>query len=180
MKTSILFPLALTLVLVGCNKATRSNNTATNDTTPPAATDASGSDMRNATQSASNALGNTLSNVGTAARMAEWKLNPSDIQADVDNHREIVRTKESTANMPASSSDKSVVESMVKGRLASDSDIAALELKVSADKQGEVKLSGKAHSTEQVGRAIALALDTEGVTKVTSKIKVDKEAMTTR
>ena len=202
MKTSLLVTLGLALVVAGCNKSTRSSSTAATDTNRSADYTATGNvtttgnattrtdnnlnssadrvagDMRNAANSASNAIGNAASNIATTARMAEWRLNATDIQADLDNNKEIVRTKEAASGAPTGSSDKSVIESMVKGRLEADSDIAALKLKVDADKHGEVKLSGKAQSAEQVGRAIALALDTEGVTKVTSKIKLEKDAKT--
>lgn len=137
-------------------------------------------DMQNAATSASNALSSAASNVVGAARMTEWKLNPSDIQADLNNDREIVRTKSASAGAPTGSTDTSVVESMVKSRIQADSSLAQLDLKVNAKKGGEVDLSGKAASAEQVGRAIATALDTEGVTRVASKIKLDKEAKTNR
>jgi osmotically-inducible protein OsmY len=191
MKKTFLFSLALGLVLAGCNKSTRSS-TASNDTTPssdqtamnsttnqkPASTAAD--DMRSAANSASNAIGSAVNSVATTARLTEWKLTPTDIQGDLDNNREIIRTKDNAAGAPTGSNDKKVVESMVKGRLDSDSDLAALKLDVDADRHGAVKLSGKAHTAEEVGKAIALALDTEGVNKVTSKIKLDKDAKTNR
>ncbi len=198
MKTSLLITAALALVLAGCNKSTRSSQTANTDTatanTDYAATHADTSsttaasnstnqmsnDLRNAGNSAANALGSAATNVATTARIAEWKLTASDIQADLDNNRTIVRTKENSAGAPTGSTDKKVVKSMVEARLQADSDIAPLKLDVDANKEGEVKLSGKAHSAEEVGRAIALALDTEGVTKVTSKVKLDKDAKTNR
>lgn len=191
--------MALALVLAGCNKSTRSNTAATDTTTATTSsdytasptparntasattttTDKMASDLRGAANSASAAMGSAASNVATTARMAQWKLNPSDIQADLDQNREIVRSKDEVG-APTGKSDKKVIESLVQGRLQADSDIAALKLDVDADKNGEVKLSGKAHSADEVGRAIALALDTEGVTRVSSKIKLDKEAKTNR
>jgi osmotically-inducible protein OsmY len=201
MKTSIALSLALGLLLVGCNKSTRSNSaaaesnnadytatantTATNNTTTANndlnnSADRAAGDLRAAGNSAASAIGSAATNVSTTARMAEWKLNPSDIQADLDNNKEIVRSKNPEAGAPTGTADKSVVESMVNSRLNADTDIAALKLHVSADKHGEVTLKGKAHSADEVGRAIALALDTEGVTKVTSKVKLDKDAKTNR
>ena len=112
--------------------------------------------------------------------MVEWKLSASDIQADLDNDNPIVRTKDTSAGAPTGKIDKSVVKSAVEGKLAADSDLAPLKLDVDVDRTGEVKLSGKAHSAEQVGKAIASALDTDGVGKVTSKIKLDKDAKMTR
>lgn len=185
MKTSLLFSLALAVALTGCNKSSRSSSTdatdttrtsdytATTNTASTGTSDRVASDVRNAANSAGSAISSAASNVATTARMAEWKLTPNDIQADLDNHREIVRTKD-TAGMPAGTSDKSVLKSMVKGRLEADSSLAALKLDVNVDKGGAVELEGKAPTAEQIGRAIALALDTEGVSKVTSKIKLDK------
>jgi osmotically-inducible protein OsmY len=83
-----------------------------------------------------------------------------------------------TAGLPAMT-DKSALKSSVESKLNADSEVAALKLDVDASKDGEVSLEGKAHSADQVGRAIALALGTDGVNKVTSKIKLDKDAKTT-
>ena len=201
MKISFLVTLGVAaLAVAGCNKSTRSPNTAANDTNRSAdytatttgnvtttrtdnslnaTADRMAGDVHSAANSASNAIGTAATNIATTARIAEWHLSATDLQADLDNNKEIVRTKEATG-APTGTSDKSVIESMVKGRLEADSQIAALKLDVDADKAGEVKLSGKANSAEQVGRAIALALDTEGVTKVTSKIKLDRDAKTNR
>jgi osmotically-inducible protein OsmY len=191
MKTSILLTLTLGLVLAGCNKSTRSSSAA--DTTNTASTDYTATanatttnannaanDLRTAGNSAANAIGNAASSIGTTARITEWHLTANDLQADLDQNHEIIRTKDSAAGAPTATSDKSVVESMVKSRLEADSAIAALKLSVSADKNGDVTLKGKAPSADEVGRAIALALDTEGVNKVTSKIKLDKDAKTNR
>ncbi len=41
---------------------------------------------------------------------------------------------------------------------------------------GEVTLKGTAKSADQVGRAIALALNTAGVTKVSSEVKIEAAA----
>lgn len=185
MKTSVLFAVTLSaLVLAGCNRSTESNSasdtpgtsdyTATTggNVTATASTNSMSNDMSNAATSASQALGSAATNVATTARMAEWHLNPSDIQSDLNQNRPIVRTKEAEAGAPTGSTDKDVITSMVKGRLAADTQIAALKLDVDANKKGEVKLSGKADNAGEVGKAIALALDTQGVTKVTSKIKL--------
>ena len=196
MKTSVFLTTAvLALALAGCNKSTRSADTAADtanantdytathaDATNTSSTNAlntNTNDFKNAANSAAGAIGSAATNVATSARMAEWKLTPSDLQADLDDNKTIVRTKEE-AGAPTGSTDSKVIESMVKARLQADSDIAPLKLDVDANKHGEVKLSGKAHSAEEVGRAIALALDTEGVIKVTSKVKLDKDAKTTR
>lgn len=183
------------LAVVGCSKSTRTDTAATDATTTSTSadytatgnataatsdslrtsTDRVANDMQSAANSAGSAIGAAASNVATSARVMEWKLSANDIQADLAANREIVRTKDA-AGAPTGNIDKSQLESLVEGRLQADTEIASLKLDVDADRNGAVKLSGKAMSAEQVGRAIALALDTEGVTKVSSKVKLDKDA----
>lgn len=83
----------------------------------------------------------------------------------------IVRTKDSVVGAPTGATDDEVVKTMVKGKLQADSDTAKAMIDVES-KSGEVTLKGSADSAGQVGRAIALALDTQGVTKVSSDVKV--------
>ena len=84
----------------------------------------------------------------------------------------IVRTKDSVVGAPTGATDDEVVKTMVKGKLQADSDTSKAMIDVKAS-NGEVNLSGSADSAHIVGRAIALALDTQGVTKVSSSIKVN-------
>ncbi len=83
----------------------------------------------------------------------------------------IVRTKESIVGAPTGNTDDEVLKTMVQGKLQADSDTAKASIEVEA-KSGEVTLKGSADSAGQIGRAIALALDTQGVTKVSSEVKV--------
>jgi len=83
----------------------------------------------------------------------------------------IVRTKDTVVGAPTGSTDDEVIETMVKGKLQADSQTAKASIDVDA-KNGEVMLKGSADSANIVGRAMALALDTQGVTKVSSDIKV--------
>jgi len=192
--TLLLTALVSALALVGCNKSTRTATTAdtnpsttatTADTTTAgqridAAANRASDNIADAAHSASNAMHSAVNSTATQARIVEWKLSASDIQADLDRNNPIVRTRDTAAGAPTGKVDTSVVKSAVEGKFAADSDLAPLKLDVDADKTGEVKLSGKAHSADQVSRAIATALDTDGVNKVTSKIKLDKDAKTTR
>ncbi|MGH7959622.1 MAG: BON domain-containing protein [Opitutaceae bacterium] len=75
---------------------------------------------------------------------------------------------------PTGSTDDEVVETMVKGKLQADSETAKASIDVDA-KNGEVMLKGSADSANLVGRAMALTLDTQGVTKVSSDIKVSSQ-----
>ncbi len=105
-------------------------------------------------------------------RMTEWRLSAAEIKSNLDAGTPIERTKESTAGAPTGTTDDSVLETMVKGKLQADSKVAKAMIEVDAQ-NGAVKLTGSASQAEDVGRAIALALDTQGVSKVTSEIKVN-------
>jgi osmotically-inducible protein OsmY len=89
----------------------------------------------------------------------------------VSNGTTIVRTRELGAGAPTGNMDDSVIITMVKNKLQADSELSSLNLDVQAH-NGEVTLKGNAQNATQIGRAIALALDTDGVTKVSSDIKV--------
>jgi osmotically-inducible protein OsmY len=82
-----------------------------------------------------------------------------------------VRTKESIVGAPTGNTEDSVIEKMIKDKLQADSQVATAMIDVEAN-NGEVTLKGSADSAEHVGRAIALALDSQGVNKVSSEIKV--------
>jgi len=103
--------------------------------------------------------------------MTEWRLSTTEIQSDLDRGVTIVRTKDNVVGAPTGSTDDAVIKTMVKGKLQADSQTAKASFDVDA-KNGEVMLKGNADSAATVGRAIALALDTQGVTKVSSDIKV--------
>jgi hyperosmotically inducible periplasmic protein len=83
----------------------------------------------------------------------------------------IVRTKDTAVGAPTGATDDELVKTMVKGKLQADSETSKGQFEVDA-KNGEVMLKGTADSAANVGRAIALALDTQGVTKVSSDAKV--------
>lgn len=105
-----------------------------------------------------------------SSRITEWRLSATEIQSDLDRGVTIVRTKD-IVGAPTGSTDDQVVETMVKGKIQADLEVAKANIEVDA-KNGEIMLKGSADSAATVGRAIALALDTQGVTKVSSDVKV--------
>jgi len=99
-------------------------------------------------------------------------LSAAEIQTDLDSGVTIVRTKDAVVGAPTGSTDDDVIKTMVKGKLQADSETAKASFDVDA-KNGELMLKGTADSAATVGRAIALALDTQGVTKVSSDVKLN-------
>lgn len=109
------------------------------------------------------------------SRITEWRLGASDIQSELDKGSAIVRTKDSVVGAPTGTTDDDVIKTMVKGKLQADSEVAKASIDVEA-KNGEVTLKGNADKADVVGRAMALALDTQGVSKVSSNVKVSSQA----
>jgi osmotically-inducible protein OsmY len=201
MKTTLLFTTLIAgLALTGCNKTTRTSTastepavrtteTTTTVTTPTADTvgakvDRAGDRIADASRNAADKVRDashdaaaSMRNAGhdMSARMTEWRLNNSDIDADIQAHRDVVRTR-TDGTTPTGKVDKGTIEKAIKGRLNSDAELADLKFDANANSKGEVELEGKARTTDQIAHAMAIALDTDGVTQVKSKIKLDPNA----
>jgi osmotically-inducible protein OsmY len=110
-----------------------------------------------------------------SSRISQWRLGATEIQSDLDTGVTIVRTKDSVVGAPTGNTSDEVLINMVKGKLQADSEVGNAMIDVTA-KSGEVTLKGTAASASQIGRAIALALDTQGVSKVSSDVKLSTSA----
>lgn len=141
------------------------------------ATREAGREMREFGREASDALARAGDKL--EAKYQEWKLNAKDIEADLAADRPIVRTR-NNANAPTGKVDRSTLKTAVEGRIKADAELANLKLDINANRNGEIELEGKAQNAKQVARAMALALDTEGVVKVTSKVDLDDDAVKNR
>ena len=107
-----------------------------------------------------------------ANKLTEWKLTPSDLKADLEKGGRIVRSKAASTSAKAGAMfDNAKVVTVINGKLLADSQLSALKINVDADK-GVVTLNGTVKSPELIGRAIAHALDTDGVTQVVSLLTV--------
>jgi osmotically-inducible protein OsmY len=101
-------------------------------------------------------------------KLRDWHLTPDDLREDLRRGRDIVRTRARDAGERFS--DARIV-AVVKAKLVLDRELSARAIVVSAD-NGDVTLTGEVAAPDLVGRAIALALDTEGVLTVTSRLRV--------
>ena len=106
------------------------------------------------------------------ARLQEWRLSPADIAAELDSGRPIVRMKGTGADAPGNPITDEALLTMVNDRLVADVDTVRIDKRLTAS-HGEVTMRGAAGSAGLVGRAIAIALDTKGVNKVTSELRID-------
>lgn len=111
-----------------------------------------------------------------AAKIVEWKLTPDDIKADLEKTGSVVREKTIAAGEKSGEviSDARIV-TVINGKLLAAADLSAFKINVDAD-NGVVTLKGTVKSRELIGRAIVLALDTDGVTRVVSLLSVEESA----
>ncbi|MFA6286535.1 MAG: BON domain-containing protein [Opitutaceae bacterium] len=109
-----------------------------------------------------------------AAKIVEWKLTPDDIKADFEKSGRVVREKSVSVGAKSGEiiSDARIV-TVINGKLLAAADLSVFKINVDADK-GVVSLTGSVKSHALIGRAIALALDTDGVTQVVSLLTVEE------
>ncbi len=114
---------------------------------------------RDTADSVKNAIGDKLT---------EWHLTPDDIKNDLAKTGQVVRTKAQAVGEKIA--DGRIV-TVIKAKYVIDRDLSAIDISVDSQ-DGAVALGGTVASPELIGKAIALALDTDGVRGVTSKIAV--------
>ena len=101
-------------------------------------------------------------------KLTEWHLTPDDIKNDLAKTGQIVRTKAQAVG--GEISDARIV-TVIKAKYVLDHDLSAIDISVDSQ-DGQVALGGTVASPELIGKAVVLALDTDGVRGVTSKISV--------
>jgi hypothetical protein len=114
-------------------------------------------------KSASDSIGDAIER-----KLAEWHLTGDDIKRDLEKTGQVVRTK--TQAVGEKIADGRIV-TVIKAKYVLDRDLSAIDISVGSH-DGQVDLGGSVTSPDLIGKAIALALDTDGVHGVTSKIVV--------
>lgn len=160
MKKLLLALTVLSLAFAGCSKKDDSRTLA--DKTKDAADTAV-----DKTKAAATDVKNAVSD-----KMTEWKLTPSDIKADMEKGGRVVRSRTAAAGEKVGEVvDNARIVTVINGKLVADPDLSALKIDVDAD-HGTVTLKGTVASPELIGKAMLLALDTDGVTQVISLLTV--------
>jgi osmotically-inducible protein OsmY len=107
-----------------------------------------------------------------AAKLAAWHLTPDEISKDLSRSGEVVRTKaEAVGDSIASATANTRIVTTIKAKYTLDKELSGRAIAVACD-NGHVTLSGSASNPTLIAKAVALALDTEGVTQVTAKLAV--------
>jgi len=105
-------------------------------------------------------------------KLNDWHLSGSDIRDDLSRTGQVVRVKarEAGSAIAAATSNARVI-AVIKAKYTLDKELSARSIEVSADK-GLVTLRGTAPTEDLIGKAVGLALDTDGVTQVKSLLTV--------
>ena len=107
-----------------------------------------------------------------ATKLADWHLTPDEIGNDIARTGEVVRTKaQAVGNSIAGATSNARIVTAIKTKYALEKELSARAIEVECD-NGQVTLRGTATSHALIAKAVALALDTDGVTQVTAKLTV--------
>jgi osmotically-inducible protein OsmY len=110
-----------------------------------------------------------------AGKLTEWHLTPDEIGSELARTGQVVRTKAQSAGEGiASATSNARIVTTIKTKYALDKELSARAIAVSCD-NGQVTLLGNVASTTLIAKAVGIALETDGVSHVTSKLTVAAE-----
>jgi osmotically-inducible protein OsmY len=103
-------------------------------------------------------------------------LRSEDIREDLARTGQVIRRKaREVGRAIADGTADARTTAAIKGKLLANRDLSALSLSVNTT-SGVVTLSGSVSSPEDIGKAVLLAMETDGVREVISSIQVKKMA----
>jgi hypothetical protein len=105
-------------------------------------------------------------------KLTQWHLTPDEIKADLARTGSVVRTKAQAAGetLAAATSNARVI-AVIKAKYTLDKELSARTIDVDC-KEGKVTLKGTVTAPSLIGKAVADALDTDGVKEVSSLLTV--------
>jgi hyperosmotically inducible protein len=108
------------------------------------------------------------------AKLTAWHLRGEDIAEEMSRTGKVLRrqAREFGAAAVDASSDTAIT-AKIKTKLAVDPTLSAVSISVNTT-DGRVTLAGNVSSHDQIGRAMLVALETDGVREVNSTLQVKK------
>jgi len=107
-----------------------------------------------------------------AAKLEALELRAEDIRKEFVEKGRVVRRKARDIGEAAADTTLDMrATATIKAKLAADPDLSALSIAV-ATTAGRVTISGTVASPELIGKAMALALETDGIREVVSTLQV--------
>jgi hypothetical protein len=125
-------------------------------------------------QTAGQEIKSTAQNAGDALgdKLRSWHLDRDSITNELAKTGKVIREKTSEAGKAISDATADGrVTTAIKAKLVKDPDLSAWDIHVSTT-DGVVTLSGTVSSPDLIGKAMELALDTEGARQVVSTLQV--------
>jgi hyperosmotically inducible protein len=105
---------------------------------------------------------------------AALDLKPDQIKEDLDRKGKVIRRKaREVGDAFADATADARITGAIKGKLLANKDLSAVGISVNTT-AGVVTLSGSVSSTDDIGKAIMLAMDNDGVREVISTLQVKK------
>jgi len=127
-------------------------------------------DVRRAQDKAASVVQQTAETID--AKLTAWHLTTPEIKAELARTGKIVRRSASEFGAAAADAAKdSTITAKIKAKYLADKHLSALSIAVNTT-HGRVTLAGTVPSYELVARAVAVALETDGVRDVTSNLQV--------
>ncbi len=103
-------------------------------------------------------------------------LRSEDIRDDLARTGQVVRRKaREISKAIADGTADARITGTIKGKLVANRDLSAMSISVNTT-SGVVTLSGSVSSPEDIGKAVLLAMETDGVREVISSLQVKKIA----
>lgn len=103
-----------------------------------------------------------------ASKAEDWKLNSESIKEELAKTGQIVRKNAKAAGEVI---DDARIIAVIKGKYVMVKELSAFAITVDC-KDGRVRLTGSVSSPEHIGKAVKLALETNGVQDVVSQLVV--------
>src|SRR5438874_6714596 len=99
-------------------------------------------------------------------KLKAWDLRPEDVKEDLAHTGEVIRDRARQASQAiVDGTADARITTAIKTKLLGNKDTSALNISVNTT-AGVVTLSGPVNSTEEISKAMVLAMDTDGVRRV--------------
>ena len=126
--------------------------------------------VRHAQDTTASTLRQTADTV--EAKLLAWHLTGADIEEELSKTGKVVRRQmREFGSTVADAAADARISTQIKGKLALNKELSAKAIAVSTT-DGRVTLSGNVANARLIGKALALALETDGVREVSSTLKV--------
>lgn len=109
------------------------------------------------------------------AKLSAWHLRSEDIAEEMSHTGKVLRRQaRDFGSAVADASSDAAITGKIKAKLAVDHDLSAVSISVNTT-DGRVTLAGNVASPDQIGKAMLIALETDGVREVNSTLQVKKK-----